>query len=247
VLASSTANLLPDSGATGAAVTVGLPDHPLPGTIGHLDRIALVNVSVFNQPSDARGACYELYCTRLNEIYAAYGATALNNFCVGTTCSGGSLCPNGKACPMNGCCGATLAVPPLCLDQQSTPQGETTPGSTAFALLGRVDPAATSGTDAVEFVNVSDEAPVIQALRQEVSPNGPEIAGLLGTEVLQRMDVEIDYPGLRLMFGCAEGEDQNTCRIQPGHNTSTNLPCCGSGGSISARLTPQPGTCGLPP
>lgn len=60
---------------------------------------------------------------------------------------------------------------------------------------------------------VPDGANLIQALRAEIRPEGPEVDGLLGASALKSLRIELDYRPrpARLIFSCQAGESQ-TCR-----------------------------------
>lgn len=69
---------------------------------------------------------------------------------------------------------------------------------------------------AVAVAIIPDETPYLQALRAEVRPEGPEVDGLLGADVLAQTTLEVDYrshPG-RAVLACAPGAD-STCLASP--------------------------------
>jgi hypothetical protein len=58
---------------------------------------------------------------------------------------------------------------------------------------------------------VSDELPLLQALRTELRPAQPEIDGILGVDALAAAEFDVDYPHNRMLFRCAEPG----CTIRP--------------------------------
>ena len=62
-----------------------------------------------------------------------------------------------------------------------------------------------------------DSTPLLQALRAEIRPEGPEIDGLIGANLFAQTTMEIDYrskPG-RAVIACAPGVVQTTCKSSP--------------------------------
>ncbi len=61
---------------------------------------------------------------------------------------------------------------------------------------------------------VEDREPLLQSLRNEARPEGPEVAGLIGAGALRSARVEIDYISqpARLNFSCEVGAPADTCR-----------------------------------
>ncbi len=55
----------------------------------------------------------------------------------------------------------------------------------------------------IEAVVVSDQHPLLQALRAELRPDQPEIDGILGVSALEAVELDVDYPHGRLLFRCA--------------------------------------------
>jgi hypothetical protein len=52
---------------------------------------------------------------------------------------------------------------------------------------------------------VDDDEPVLQALRDELRPELPEVDGILGTAALAELSFDVDYPHDRVLARCAEG------------------------------------------
>jgi hypothetical protein len=59
---------------------------------------------------------------------------------------------------------------------------------------------------------IDDTDPTLQALRDELTPNEPQIDGILGTSALPSMLLDVDYPHSRLVARCS---DATTCVARP--------------------------------
>ena len=59
---------------------------------------------------------------------------------------------------------------------------------------------------------VADSDPTLQALRNELRPDLPEVSGILGTDAMRALSLDVDYPNNRLMLRCADAEN---CLIRP--------------------------------
>jgi hypothetical protein len=66
--------------------------------------------------------------------------------------------------------------------------------------------------DTIPFVIVPDADPVLQALRAELRPLVGEIDGIIGTNVLESTELDIDYPHDRLLWRC---NDPSMCQARP--------------------------------
>jgi hypothetical protein len=55
---------------------------------------------------------------------------------------------------------------------------------------------------------VSNDDPTLQALRTELRPDRPEVDGILGTDALQALELDVDYPHGRMLARCV---DRQTC------------------------------------
>lgn len=64
----------------------------------------------------------------------------------------------------------------------------------------------------VEFAVLNDEAPFLQGLRKELLPYVATVDVILGGSFLKNFEVDIDYPGSRVILGCAE---QSPCEVMP--------------------------------
>jgi len=63
----------------------------------------------------------------------------------------------------------------------------------------------------IDVLVVSDDDPMMQALRTELRPDQQEVDGLLGTEALRAAEFDVDYPHDRLLARCTSG----TCSARP--------------------------------
>ncbi len=117
------------------------------------------------------------------------------------------------------------------------------PGSTdpllADPLLDRCDSENSSGvcedrsedahtTAYVEIVApiplivVPDTTSLLQSINADVRPDSATVEGVIGTELLRRLDLTIDYPRGRVVVTCADA----SCRLFPalGHGTDCAAP-----------------------
>lgn len=63
----------------------------------------------------------------------------------------------------------------------------------------------------VDVLVVPDDDPTLQALRTELRPDQPEVDGILGTDILRRAEIDVDYPHDRLLARCPGG----SCLARP--------------------------------
>jgi hypothetical protein len=71
--------------------------------------------------------------------------------------------------------------------------------------------------DDIRVAIVPDNTPLLQGLRAEIRPAGPDLDGLIGANVFARTMVEIDYrhtPG-RAVVACAPGGPRSACLASP--------------------------------
>ena len=64
----------------------------------------------------------------------------------------------------------------------------------------------------VSVLIVPDDNATLQALRAELRPDRPEVDGILGTEALQTLELDIDYAHDRLLARCV---DRGGCQARP--------------------------------
>lgn len=66
-------------------------------------------------------------------------------------------------------------------------------------------------TTGIEILVVPDDNPTLQALRTEFRPSLQEIDGILGTDVLRDVELDIDYPHNRVLARCTTAN----CQTRP--------------------------------
>lgn len=66
-------------------------------------------------------------------------------------------------------------------------------------------PAVVTIDRPVEVLVVVDSDPTLQALRAELRPDEAEVDGILGTDVMADLQVDVDYPHNRVLTRCAAG------------------------------------------
>lgn len=71
----------------------------------------------------------------------------------------------------------------------------------APAQVELVDSADLS-SDSIDVLVVSDTSPLLVGLRTELHPDTPEVDGVIGTQLLRRMQVDLDYPNNRVLLRC---------------------------------------------
>lgn len=73
-------------------------------------------------------------------------------------------------------------------------------GDTFCAVPAIVELKAPTG---LEILVVNDANPTLQALRTELRPDQPEVDGILGTNALRTLELDVDYPHNRVLARCA--------------------------------------------
>ncbi len=68
-------------------------------------------------------------------------------------------------------------------------------------------------TTPLAILIVPDTDPTLQALRTELRPDQPEVDGLIGTDVMRALELDIDYPNNRVLARCAA--DPTVCTTRP--------------------------------
>jgi hypothetical protein len=76
-------------------------------------------------------------------------------------------------------------------------------------------PADPAGYDGFAVAVVPDDNPTLQALRNELRPDLPEVSGILGINALADVIVDVDYPNDRMFLRCAPGVDDTRCVVRP--------------------------------
>ena len=67
----------------------------------------------------------------------------------------------------------------------------------------------------LQFLVIDDKTPFLQALRDEVNPALPEVDGIIGTNALQLLRFQIDYPNGRIVSSCFDDSSAGTCATRP--------------------------------
>ena len=82
---------------------------------------------------------------------------------------------------------------------------------------------------------VSDAIPLLQALRDELRPELPEVDGILAPSALMPLVVDVDYPNNRVIARCARPDDP-TCLARPAfiNLTGARQPGIGQDGTCSS-------------
>jgi hypothetical protein len=73
-------------------------------------------------------------------------------------------------------------------------------------------PAIVEVSEPVSVLVVADSNPTLQALRTELRPDRPEVDGILGTDALRALELDIDYAHDRLVARCT---DRSVCAARP--------------------------------
>ena len=60
---------------------------------------------------------------------------------------------------------------------------------------------------------VDDDTNTLQALRTELRPDQPEVDGILGTDALRMLELDVDYPNARVLQRCTA--DRSICSARP--------------------------------
>ncbi len=102
--------------------------------------------------------------------------------------------------------GSHLIIQRDCVADDDCPCEE---GNTFCAMPAVVEVQAPTVIDVLVVV---DSDPTLQALRTELRPDQPEVDGILGTDALRSMEMDIDYPHNRVLARCS-GEG---CATRPG-------------------------------
>ncbi|HWM86629.1 MAG TPA: hypothetical protein VNO33_12345 [Kofleriaceae bacterium] len=80
------------------------------------------------------------------------------------------------------------------------------PGQASFCTAS----AAVDIDRSIEVAVLDDGHPVLQALRDELRPEAPELDGILGTRALASLRLELDYLNDRMVMRCMVGDDCET-------------------------------------
>jgi hypothetical protein len=69
--------------------------------------------------------------------------------------------------------------------------------------------------NAATFVVLDDVRPLLRGIRQEVAPYVPDVDLVLGGSFLKHFEVDVDYPGARVVLQCAGGGTPGACQVLP--------------------------------
>ncbi len=72
----------------------------------------------------------------------------------------------------------------------------------------------------IEVLIVDSGLPLLQALRDELRPAVPELDGVLGTQALEHLQAEFDFPNKRILMRCVDLQD---CTTRPQVRSQTTL------------------------
>jgi hypothetical protein len=86
-----------------------------------------------------------------------------------------------------------------------------TAGSGTFCTVPAVTELVPSG--GIDVLVISDDDPVLQALRTELAPDQADVDGILGTEAMVAPVIDADYPNNRMLMRCARGTPG--CTVRP--------------------------------
>jgi hypothetical protein len=78
---------------------------------------------------------------------------------------------------------------------------------------------------AVPFAVLDDTRPIIQSLRQELSPFVGDVDVVLGGSFLRHFDVDLDYPARRVILQCAGNQSPAACEVLPFCSPAGNPRC----------------------
>lgn len=76
-------------------------------------------------------------------------------------------------------------------------------------------PAVVELSTAVPVLVIADAEPLLVGLRTELRPDEAEVDGVIGTDLLARLSVDIDYPNNRVLARCAAPADGVACLARP--------------------------------
>ena len=76
-------------------------------------------------------------------------------------------------------------------------------------------PAAIEISEAVDVLVIADGDPLLTGLRTELRPDQAEVDGVIGTDLLARLTVDIDYPNNRVLMRCAGDLFGPSCMTRP--------------------------------
>jgi hypothetical protein len=135
-------------------------------------RTTLSGLTLVSEYSDQRGPCEELYA---NAFMVRCGNLAADVSCCGDSGSE-------RDC-------STAALPCPCEGQD---EGRAFCRAAAAAMLRHTFPVAV----------ISDAEPMLQALRDELRTELPELDGILAPSAVEPLEIDMDYPNNRVLLRC---------------------------------------------
>jgi hypothetical protein len=96
------------------------------------------------------------------------------------------------------------------------------PGQAPFCSTA----AAVDLDRSIDVAVLDDGHPVLQALRDELRPEAPELDGILGTQALGPLRLELDYFNDRMVMRCMAGEECETLPAVRNEGTIPALEAC---------------------
>lgn len=156
--------------------TLGAPEtlHIASGPIT-VRRTTITNLALVSEYSDERGPCQELYT---NAFMLRCG-----NLPADADCCGDTRAERREGCSQS----AELRCP--CEYQEGDRRRRTFCRSGAVAAIDHVVPVAV----------LPDTHPLLQALRDEIRPELPELDGILAPSALESLEIDVDYPNNRMI------------------------------------------------
>lgn len=200
------------------------PPDPPPGGIPRqrgVDLLLMMSTSVgITLLSESAYERYRIYAGGAPSAALPAGSVTLVSGTIeGRRASLASLALVGKSTE-RGACGDVFAHRFLTESEECTPN---TPGCPCTRLPCGA-PAVMELPEAVEVLIIPDSTPLLAGLRVELHPDEAEVDGVLGTDVLRRMTLDIDYPNNRVLMRCSPGpEDDATCVARPELPNNTEL------------------------
>jgi hypothetical protein len=139
---------------------------------------------VANSPGAPRAPCRQVYSHHL----------LTDRDCIAP----GTICVTNDDCPSHVCQSDNT-----CEEDCPCDVGQT---SCFVPAMVEIDPPA-----GIDVLIVSDNEPTLQSLRTELRPDQPEVDGILGTNALRTVELDVDYTHDRLLGRCTD----TSCDARP--------------------------------
>ncbi len=107
------------------------------------------------------------------------------------------------------------------------------PGSRSCGVPAVIELSSPTGLDVLV---VSDADPTLQALGAELSPDQPQVDGILGTAALHALQLDIDYPHNRALGRCS---DKTACKVRPQLDIDSCGTQCSRRANVQACVGPE--------